>query len=1859
MKMLKPLRARTLYCSVALVVLGCFHAANAAEPTPGTAQRAAPDSAPEMAAFGQGRQSVVAEIVESARILYREASFDAALHRLGQAQRLAPEDRAVLALSRDCEAKAARKAEVLKRVPQDPAGLKRFIDAKYEEALKSYGRKDYKAASEAFETVWLLAGDYRDTWTYLPRSRNNGAAPQPGKPETPASETRNPKRSVNVAQGSGPAAEAQQAAPAAPKSPESPAPALTAPAVPPTVHAVEEKADQEKAQRQAQVAAALAEAKQKLDARQWDAAQAAVDKVLALEPENRQAKRSLTQITDARQAETDRLARQQQAKAQEEARLKTDQAERDRQAQIESALSDAKQKFDAKQWDAAQAAFDKVLTLDPENRQAKRSLTQIADARQAEADRLAREQQTKALAEARLKAEQAERDRQAQIESALAEAQQKLDAKQWDAAQTASGKALQLDPRNRQATKLLAQIDTSRKEEADRTAREAADKQDRERQAREQADRLKTAGINDGLKLARGHLKDERLDLAAAAYRSVLAMDANNASAQQGLTEVEQARKAYDERARQGQARQQAAQRAAKLQSDVEFATTQYKAGQYDQAVQSFQTVLKSDPENKAAQKGLERARDAQAFARGERNRLEQERKQAQRQQELDGKLAAAKAEEGSGGYERASAIYREVLGADAANSTAKRGVTRCEKALASQSRQTAQQTRSAAAVAATEKSSLFGRVAGLFGKGSDLAAAPKPLEAPAPPVAPPSEPPLAVASRPAPVPAASPAPTVATVSSLPAAPSLPPAAQPTIVVAQAPPSSAPPPPPPPAPAPAAPAPKQPDAVVPEPAAPPVTNAGGDSAAAQRKQIEDTAARLIGEARALISQQNWDGAEKKVHEALVLSPDNAQARAALREIENGRRAAAANDARSRPAQPDSRVPVQQERQGVKREEARQHQIDRLLNEGLAAYRQKDLATAVQRWNEVLLIEPANQKAASYLKETAAEYQEYLKQEEAKKKAAENEAAAAKKMDEKVTIEVKEGTRLREFFNTLAFVTGINFIIVRGADAQVTAKFEDKTLREILDVVLAPNGLIWKRDGDVVTVLPDLRPRVFRLDSDTLLMVRRLYETNQLQRLLWGADTPPISGIELNLDERQSVLILTDTQNNIMKMGEFLQELRQKAPPKLITKIYSVRKDLAQSVKTLVEAILKTEREAPATEQERKVILAEHEGGSDLIIKDTEENIRKVEELLQDRDFLTHLEQSQLEVYTVNLTPRDVISANPEQVEAFGRDTKEVIETRLYHKDGVAAAQKEGRRMWYDAPTLQMTITDTPDNIKKVAEFVESLPQLEPKMRSKILFLEYAQAADLASQLESVLGYAAPGAVGGAAAANQASLTMRVEDERTFRDLSVRLVRVDATGGYGGYGAAGYGIGRAGDGGTAQLVVRTGTAQSSDLTIEQYRSENFEGYELYVEKVYPSPTPGEGRVRLRVTYRPEAGAGGGEAAPPAGQAAPAAPPAGAAAAPAQLEISPFEDLNALLIRYRDPGQFAELMDWIRQLDVAIMQVSIESKFVEVDETFAKEFSSDMTVMNVGQQGLAFDDSILNMRFAQDVDEFRNAFEPPLEYAQNASLLKGTTVLDLITGGATPLHYRLRLLEEEGLLNVISGPSVTVLNNQQASFQITRTTAIGGGGYGGGYGGYGGAYGGGAYGGGAYGGGGFGGAYGGGAYGGGGYGGGAYGGGAYGGGAYGGGAYGGAYGGGYGGYGGGGQILDLEVTPQATRKGQITLDITMDMTSEQYDAGTQMQQGIFAPVVQTTPPPYGVTNNPNQPSTVYRTLETTARVKDGGTIVLGGWTHERTRDGTSGIPVLRNIPFIGRLIFGRNARTSTKENLLIFLTAKLVE
>jgi general secretion pathway protein D len=76
----------------------------------------------------------------------------------------------------------------------------------------------------------------------------------------------------------------------------------------------------------------------------------------------------------------------------------------------------------------------------------------------------------------------------------------------------------------------------------------------------------------------------------------------------------------------------------------------------------------------------------------------------------------------------------------------------------------------------------------------------------------------------------------------------------------------------------------------------------------------------------------------------------------------------------------------------------------------------------------------------------------------------------------------------------------------------------------------------------------------------------------------------------------------------------------------------------------------------------------------------------------------------------------------------------------------------------------------------------------------------------------------------------------------------------------------------------------------------------------------------------------------------------------------------------------------------------------------------------------------------------------------------------------------------------------------------------------------------------------------------------------------------------------------------------------------------------------------------TNEINQPVFNTRRINTKVLIRDGSTVVLGGLIRDDMQNINDKVPILGDIPMIGRL-FQSKAVTSTKRNLLIFVTANI--
>jgi len=130
------------------------------------------------------------------------------------------------------------------------------------------------------------------------------------------------------------------------------------------------------------------------------------------------------------------------------------------------------------------------------------------------------------------------------------------------------------------------------------------------------------------------------------------------------------------------------------------------------------------------------------------------------------------------------------------------------------------------------------------------------------------------------------------------------------------------------------------------------------------------------------------------------------------------------------------------------------------------------------------------------------------------------------------------------------------------------------------------------------------------------------------------------------------------------------------------------------------------------------------------------------------------------------------------------------------------------------------------------------------------------------------------------------------------------------------------------------------------------------------------------------------------------------------------------------------------------------------------------------------------------------------------------------------------------------------------------------------------------------------------------------------------------------------------VSLEVKPTTYPDDRIDLDITKaDVTD--FDGFIDYGVPITAKLSEESPSPDVLTPGTiNQPVFNIRSMETNLQILDGQTAVLGGLLREDTQEINDKVPVLGDLPLVGRF-FQSKVSQRTKKNLLIFITARLIK
>lgn len=109
------------------------------------------------------------------------------------------------------------------------------------------------------------------------------------------------------------------------------------------------------------------------------------------------------------------------------------------------------------------------------------------------------------------------------------------------------------------------------------------------------------------------------------------------------------------------------------------------------------------------------------------------------------------------------------------------------------------------------------------------------------------------------------------------------------------------------------------------------------------------------------------------------------------------------------------------------------------------------------------------------------------------------------------------------------------------------------------------------------------------------------------------------------------------------------------------------------------------------------------------------------------------------------------------------------------------------------------------------------------------------------------------------------------------------------------------------------------------------------------------------------------------------------------------------------------------------------------------------------------------------------------------------------------------------------------------------------------------------------------------------------------------------------------------VSLRVTPQINRD---TKEITMFIVPKVKDAQTS-----------------GLNSSYKDPE--ERSTKTMVRVRDGETVIIGGLIRNQSNDTITKLPILGDLPFIGRLFSHRNRTKGIERELLVFITPHILD
>ncbi len=121
------------------------------------------------------------------------------------------------------------------------------------------------------------------------------------------------------------------------------------------------------------------------------------------------------------------------------------------------------------------------------------------------------------------------------------------------------------------------------------------------------------------------------------------------------------------------------------------------------------------------------------------------------------------------------------------------------------------------------------------------------------------------------------------------------------------------------------------------------------------------------------------------------------------------------------------------------------------------------------------------------------------------------------------------------------------------------------------------------------------------------------------------------------------------------------------------------------------------------------------------------------------------------------------------------------------------------------------------------------------------------------------------------------------------------------------------------------------------------------------------------------------------------------------------------------------------------------------------------------------------------------------------------------------------------------------------------------------------------------------------------------------------------------------------IKIKVTPKINPNGTVMLEV-----EEEYS-----QLGAGQSVLVSSSASSGAPSKETVDTALQRKMAADILLENGQTVVLGGLTETKTSEKQTGIPILKDIPWIGKWLFGKVDQAETRKELLVFMTPYVLD